>query len=452
MSDPTSFPGDRRLNRRAFLGAVAAAGIVASCGSSSSTNQGPATLTFWKPPGEPTVNQENAFYNSLNAKYKKAHPKVTINHLTVPWADASTKYTAAFSSSSPPDVSYQILPWVNQFGSAGALVPVAANDSTLGSYLKGIPSNVLNSAKDAKGDYYGVPYYTSHFTLAINQDIWKKAGSPKVPTTYAEMAPFAKQLTFDEAGHQLGQPGFDKTRIATYGMAWPGDWTISVNYLYNYFWSYGTDYISKDKKDIGFNNSAGRAALSVMKQMVDSGATTPMNLYTDPNAWGALLPAGKVGMAWTSPISPETMQSYPSAQLQVLNLPAGPAGRYIVGGVGFLCVAKKSKYHTQGFQYIKFLVDDANVKSYLRSTLLFPVKDLGANLYEGAVDPRLATFLDDAEKQSKNIRLTRVLPYSPDEYLIGEINNYLLGSVSLDSMLQSASSQIQIMARNAGVK
>lgn len=457
MSQPASPP---LLSRRALFGgaAAAAAAFAAGCSpvnpSGGSTgkdaaHKGAVSLSFWKPPGLDT-NPENKFYNALTKSFASSHGGDQINHLVVPWDNALTKYTAAFGGGTPPDISYQILLWLDQFSSSGVLAPLTEIDPKLD--LSGYETGALNSAKGSDGKLYGLPYYSSRFVLALNLDAYEAAGSPTLPKTYADLTAFVKMLTVDNNGNRPGDAGFDRKNIKTYGMSWPGDYATQTNYIWNYLWSYGADFLSQDNKDIGFDNAGGRTALGLIRQMQLDGSATPINLYADPDKFGELLPTGKAAVAWIAPPTPATWQQFPKARLKVLDLPSGPKGTFIIGGLGYLSVATKSKYPQTALEFIKFIGNDANVSKYLQETLLFPVKStITASVYDAVANRNAREFLAAALPQGKFLRTTRPEPYSPDQFLIGEVNNYVSGQKSLDQMISDAHKEIKVMAKNAGI-
>lgn len=456
MSGPTA-PHLPMLSRRTLL-AVAALGVATACspvgqpstgGKDVDTGGKPAKLDFWKPPGQAPA-LENKFFNGLSAAFAAKHNSDAINHVILPWADASTKYTAAFGGGTAPDIAYLTLLWLNQFSSAGALTALDELDPKLD--LSGFNTSAIDSARGADGKLYGMPYYSSRFVLAMNENIWEDAGKPDLPVTYEDLGKFVKKLTFDKSGKALGASGFDKESIATYGLAWPGLYGTQVNYLWNYLWAYGSDYVSEDGKGIGFDNEGGREALTLMREIQESGASTPMALYADDLKWGEVLMTRKAAVQWIAPPTADTFKKYPDLRLKVLDIPKGPGGQFVVGGVGYLCVSAKSKYQQTALDFIKYATDDANVSRYLQETLLFPVRDtITSDVFSTVANKKSKAFLVESLPQGKLMRLTRPLPYNAEEYLAGEINNYVSGQKDLDSMIKTAAKQIATMAKNAGM-
>ncbi|HVX46819.1 MAG TPA: extracellular solute-binding protein [Mycobacteriales bacterium] len=437
------------IKRRTLLQAFGAAGVaagLAGCGGSSSKK-----VTFWLTPN--ASDQDMAAYvKRMSTGFEKKNKGVTVSSLIIPWENALTKYTAAYSGGAPPDVTYQIIPWMNKWRSTGVLADFHKHLSAadLDPILNGAAKGYIDAAQGPKGELLAVPFTQGYFVLVLNEDIWEKAGKPALPKTYEEMVPFAQALTMDKQGRKLGDSGFDAKNVDHYGMTWPLVPTIQDNYVWQYFWSYGSDYISADHKDIGFDNDAGRAALKAMKAMSDSGAATPPGLYTDTNKWSDTIYAGKAAMQWTDQFTPDQAKQYPKVRFRVLDLPSGPSGRSVVAGCGYWAVSAKSGNIDRAFELAKFLLSPTQADDYIRMILGRPVRTVSGDFYSKPLaDPRINMLLNDSTSYGKFARPTLVLPYQPQEYLLGKINDYLSGRQDLDAMIKEASSHIQQMARTS---
>jgi len=437
------------MSRRRLLGMSAAllAGTALASATGRAFAQSAATLQFWKMPNMAAEN-ENAYWATTVAGFKGKSGN-TVEHLLVPWAEFLTKYTAAFSSGTAPDISYQVTNTLNQFGSNGLLADLKSIDPSL-------DTSAINQAMIASatqdGKLYGYPYISSRFVLALNEAVWEKAGKPALPKTYDDMIGFAKKLTFDEAGKPLGDPAFDKSKVAVYGMAWPGTYEVVINYIWNVLFSYGVKPFSTDMKTIGFDTDAGRAALKHLKDLQDSGGATPLTLYADANKWAELLPSGKVGVQWVE-ANVQQFVNFPDARLQVMDPPAGPAGAFVSGAAGYLVIAEASANKPAALDFIKYVTTGAPYNDYIAQSLLFPVSTNAdpQALYGKVSEKRAYDFLAAALPQTKAMLFPAALPYNGYEYLVGEINNYLSGQKSLDQMIADAKAQTATLAANAGL-
>ncbi len=437
------------VTRRRLLTMSAAllAGTALAATAGRAFAQGGATLQFWKMPNMAAEN-ENAYWATAVAGFKEASGN-SVEHLLVPWAEFLAKYTAAFVSGTAPDVSYQVTNTLNQFGGNGLLADLRAIDPALDT--SAINQAMIESATQ-DGKLYGYPYISSRFVLALNEVVWEKAGKPALPTTYDELLEFAKQLTFDEAGKPLGDPSFDKSKVAIYGMAWPGSYEVVINYIWNVLFSYGVTPFSADMKDVGFDTPEGRAALEHLKALQDSGAATPLTLYADATQWAELLPAGKVGLQWVE-ANVQQFVKFPDARLQVMEPPAGPAGAFVSGAAGYLVIAEASANKPAALDFIKYVTSGAPYDDYIAQSLLFPVSTTAdaAAMYGKVSEKRAYDFLAAALPQTKSMLFPAALPYNGYEYLVGEINNYLSGQKSLDQVISDARQQTATLAANAGL-
>jgi len=436
------------ITRRRILGMTAAlmAGTALASATGTAFAQG-ASLQFWKMPNMAAEN-ENAYWAKTVADFQASSGN-SVEHLLVPWAEFLTKYTAAFVSGTAPDVSYQVTNTLNQFGSNGLLADLRAIDPALDT--SAINQAMIETATQ-DGKLYGYPYISSRFVLALNEAVWEKAGKPALPTTYDELLEFAKKLTFDDAGRPLGDPAFDKSKVAVYGMAWPGSYEVVINYIWNVLFSYGVTPFSADMKDIGFDTPEGRAALEHLKALQDSGAATPLTLYADAQQWADLLPAGKAGVQWVE-ANVQQFVNFPEARLQVMAPPAGPAGAFVSGAAGFLVIAEASQNKAAALDFIKYVTTGAPYDDYIAQSLLFPVSTNAdaAAMYGKVSEKRAYDFLAAALPQTDAMLFPAALPYNGYEYLVGEINNYLSGQKSLDQMIADARQQTAVLAQNAGL-
>ena len=439
------------LDRRRFLemsGVAAAALALAAC-SPGGGQQTTGNVTYWVQPNAAEEDMK-AFFARLTAEFGEGQSAFSAKPLLVPWEDSLTKLTAAFSGGNPPDVSYQIIPWMNKWREAGVLADFRqiAPKADLDAFLENVNPALLAPVEGPNGELLGIPYVTGGaHQLTLNLNVWEAAGSPDLPTTYEEMAEFAKLLTIDTSGKRLGQQGFDSSNVASYGLTWPAFPAIQENYLWHYFWSFGTEYMSEDGTDIGFDNDEGRAALEFMKGMVDSGAATPAGLYTDESGWTNALASGASGMQWTGQFTLDQATQFPDARLQILEPPKGPGGEaYIVGACGYISVSAKSQRAEGAYELAKALLSNPLIDDYTRTILALPVHGSEGDFYTDLPDPRMNDFQNEAAKLNSFTRVLPQLKISPNEYLIGKINDYVLGNQSLDDMMTDCHAQIQQMA------
>lgn len=407
-------------------------------------------VNYWVVPNATQEQMEN-FLASTESAFAEADEGLTMKGTIIPWEDAATKLTAAFAGGNPPDAAYLVAGWMNTLDRDGLLADLNQLEN-IDEILDGVPQAYIDAGTNTRGELVGAPYLGGLATLTINEDVWKRAGEPALPTTWEDVIPFAQKMTFDVNGKQLGDPGFDDSHVEVYGMAWPSVYGIQVNYMWNYLKAYGADVLNEEQTDIGFNNDEGREALTYLKSLVDSGAVTPAGRFAEDAEWWRAVKAGTVGMSWSVGLDAAELKEYPDTNISVIDVPAGPKGQFLMAGIGFISVAKNAKNPEAALKLGGFIASPEQRDIYTRLTLTKPVRPPaeGEKYYTDLPDPRLNDFQNEASAQVEHAWLMPALRFDPQEYLIGKINDYLLGNQSLDDMLNEASQQVKQLSDQAG--
>lgn len=446
--------GSNQLTRRSLLqigGAMGAAVALASCSlGETSGAKGKSQLNFWLTPNASPEAMKSFTDDMAKGLSDLSKGDTSVASLVVPWENALTKYTAAFSGNNPPDVTYQIMPWMNKWRDTGVLADLRkfASKEELASFTEGQPKSYLDAATGPHGELFAVPFTQAFQPLTVNVAVWEKADKPDLPKTLEEMIGFAKAMTLDTKGRSLTDKGFDSKNIEHYGMSWPAVPANQENWMWQYFWDYGADSINEAKDDIGFDNPEGREALAFMKKFVASGAVTPPGLYADAARWDTATISGQTAMQWQTNLTEDMAKQFPDAQLKVVPLPSGPAGQFIVAGCGYWAMSAKSKDPKAAYQFTRFLLEPKQADRYIRTILGQPTRPVEGNYYsEPLPDPRMNTFLNEATGYAAHARANPILPFQPNELILGKINDYLFQGQSLDDMIKEASQGVKQMAK-----
>lgn len=188
----------QQWNRRRWRVPVAASamiiawsGLVACSAQSGASggNSSSSTITLTEEDYY-TSGSANTFWNETFAEYHKLHPNVTIQRKAVPQTGYVPQLLNQAGASALPNIVMIDNPYVPQFASSGALMPLRQ----IGSIdTSGITPTLLNNGM-YKGTLYAIPPYTNTIALAYNKKLFAAAHlSP--PTTWAEMISDAKKLT-----------------------------------------------------------------------------------------------------------------------------------------------------------------------------------------------------------------------------------------------------------------
>ena len=184
---------ERRISRRDLLrysalgGAAAALAPVAARAASpgrllfqASPSSVTGTLESWTPDTrDDAITAEKWWGEAFQARY----PGVTVDQLTVPYGDDTTKLIAGDAAGAVPDMLYAYSQYLYTYGVDGLTQPVndlidqIGRDRFIASALDGITVD---------GNIYTVPQTGFPFMIYYRKDLYDQLGL-KVPTTHEEL-------------------------------------------------------------------------------------------------------------------------------------------------------------------------------------------------------------------------------------------------------------------------
>ena len=174
----------RRLLLCGLLGLILT-GVV-SCLKSPSTQT--PQLEFWTMELQPKFND---YFKDAIGKFEAANPSIKVNWVDIPWGVMQGKIQAAMGAKTAPDVVNLNPDFAIQLAARNAwlnLDPVLTKGENK-EYLPGIWQ-----AGTLDGKAFSLPWYLTTNVTIYNQELFTKAGVPKPPTTYQELAQVAKQI------------------------------------------------------------------------------------------------------------------------------------------------------------------------------------------------------------------------------------------------------------------
>ncbi|MBN2142636.1 ABC transporter substrate-binding protein [Candidatus Woesearchaeota archaeon] len=197
-------------------------------------------------------------YNALN-------PNVEVEILQVPYVEYADKMNLMYDAGVAPDI-YQIYStWGVSYQKEGMLDPLPAD------ILADIKANYVSSSGAViDGELRAIPSEVNDHAMLYNKEIFKKAGivdadgNAKPPTTWAELADYAKKTTIKDANGNIEQYG-----IAFY----KGIDGYVVDPFLSLLFSNGGKFLSDDEKKCMLNNEAGVETLTAMTDLFKSGST-----------------------------------------------------------------------------------------------------------------------------------------------------------------------------------
>ena len=201
------------------LAVVALALPLAACSGGGGASSDTSTVNWW------TWDEKQAVsYKECLAGFEKENPSVTVNISQYSVDDYFTKLTAGFVAGNAPDAFQNSVQFFDAYAKQGQLEPLddymEKTDFDIDRYNVGV-----SAWQYTDGKQYGLPldwaatafYYNDDMVTAAGytaDDIANMTWNPDDGGTFDTIA---THLTIDENGVRGDEPGFDKTKVATYG-------------------------------------------------------------------------------------------------------------------------------------------------------------------------------------------------------------------------------------------
>ncbi|MEO3807589.1 extracellular solute-binding protein [Sphaerisporangium sp. B11E5] len=277
--------------RRAISAAAAAAALalaVSACGGGTPEQPAATATGAAEPAGQVTwwdtsdATNEGPVFQELIKDFQAKYPKIKVNYVNVPFAEAQNKFkTAAQSGSGAPDVLRADVGWVAEFASLGYLAPLDGTPAV------DKPEDFLASPASSgkfNGKTYAVPQVTDTLGLLYNKELLKKAGHDAPPKTFAEL----KQTALDV-----------KSKTGADGLAL----NIDAYFLLPFIYGEGGDLLDVSTKKITVAAPQAVAGVKVVEDLITSGAATKPAIQDSYNNAQAAFKEGKVAMIFNGPWS-----------------------------------------------------------------------------------------------------------------------------------------------------
>lgn len=372
--------------RRGIAAAVLATAIAVSasaCGSSggsgsgsaSGANAGPVTITWWD---TSDATNEAPTYKALVAQFEQANPTIKVNYVSVPFANAQTKFTAAAAAGKgAPDVLRSDVGWTPGFAQQGFLVPL---DGTPAAADKAAFEPQLIQQATYQGKLYGMPEVTDTLGLMYNKALFTKAGITAAPKTWDELKADAALVKQKD-----GVDGFAFNPASYYAMP--------------FLYGEGTDMLDTTSKKLEFNSPAAIKGINTLKDLIASPGVSKLD--TTPNGYTNIMDAfesGKVASIIQGPW--ETTNVFKGASfsdksnLGIAAVPAGSAGKAgaPIGGHNLVAYAGSDAAHQAAAEkFIAFMTSAASQTTIATKNATLPTRQ---DAYTSAVtaNPGIAGF------------------------------------------------------------
>ncbi len=178
------------------------------------------TISYWMWDGN-----QSPEYRKCADKFEAANPGIKIDVKQEGWDNYWTNLTTGFVAGTAPDVFVNHLSRFPEFLTNEVMVDltdrIAADKTDMAGYIPG-----LAESWNKEGHQYGLPKDWDTVALVYNKKMVADAGVAEEEMMNLDWNPkdggsFGKvlaKLSVDQAGKHGDQEGFDKTKVATYGM------------------------------------------------------------------------------------------------------------------------------------------------------------------------------------------------------------------------------------------
>lgn len=351
--------------RRVVTVAVAATlvlGAAACGGGPGDTPQQPAkdpasvsgTITWWDT--SDATNEAPAF-QKLVKDFQASHPKIHVNYVNVPFADAQNKFkNAAQSGAGAPDVIRAEVGWTTEFAALGYLAPLD------GTRALDRPGDFLpNPAASGRyqGKTFAVPQVTDTLALLYNKDLLKQAGHASPPTTLAEL----RQTALDV------QKKTDATGLML---------NVDPYYLLPFIYGEGGDLVDAAHKKITIDDPPAVNGVKQVTGLMDAGAAPKPSAQDSYTNTQAAFKDGKVAMIYNGPWSMADNYGGKAfknrANLGVAPVPAGSVKAASPTGGHDYAVYAGSKNLNASYEFVRYMDSAQSQATITKAIGLLPTR------------------------------------------------------------------------------
>ncbi|MEW1959371.1 extracellular solute-binding protein [Kineococcus sp. NPDC059986] len=372
----------RRIQRTVTIAALVSVVTltVGACGGSGFSDSGGAGGTGAGTDGEltsskdgltvlfaPSGDAETASVTSAVESWSKSSG---VGTTVVPATQLNQQLSQGFASGKPADVFYL---------SSDALAGYASNGSLL-AYGDRLPNKddfypALVKSFTYDGKFYCAPKDFSTLQLVINTDMWKAAGltDADVPTTWDQLKTVSQKLTRD--GHV--------------GLSVSGEYARLGAFMVQA----GGNLMNADSTEATADSQANVQALQYVKGLLDGGElkyAKDLGAGWGGEAFGKGLAAMTIEGNW---ITGALSKDYPGVKYQVVELPAGPAGKGSLQFSNCWGIAADSPNQAAALKLVEQLTSADSQLAF--SKAFGPMPSIGSAAEQWKTEnPQLVPFLD----------------------------------------------------------
>lgn len=406
----------------ALFGALVLTAGLAGCGDGDDATGGDVTLnyTLW-------VDAQLPAYQACADAFHAKNPKITVKITQLAWDQYWTNLTTKVVSGEAPDVFTDSVAYYPQYLSNNQIVdiePFVKRDKVdLGQYSNGLADLWVRDGKR-----YGLPKDWDAVALLYNKDMAAQAGVSLNDLTWnpADGGTFEKliaRLTIDQNGKRGDEPGFDKTKVKTYGLvADLAAGSLGQTSWGNFAVSNGWYYVDKNPWGTKFNYADQKFTETIawFDSLQDKGFSPKFEKQSTVGT-DAVLESQKAAIGITGSwmagyyLGATVKQKYAFAPL-----PTGPAGRKSATNGLSDAIYAGTKHKEEAWQWVKYLASTECQDTVAEKAVVFPAIKTSSDKALAAFSGKgqdVSVFVDEAKAPNG----TFLLPITENSARVAEL-------------------------------
>lgn len=373
----------------------------------------------------------------------------------IDWGKFHDTMVANFVSGSMPDVMYVSDHWLQEWASAGWLVPLKQvfPGDQVDSLAAGMFPYAI-SGMTFKGQLYGLPYYADPIAFVYNTRMYRQAGIDREPETWEDVLEHARTLK---------QKGVVKYPI---GFGWSQEEPFSIEIVTAMLMSRGDEFFDDSLNPTFLQpNSTLEQHIRWTKTALDEGLMDPESLQRDGVVAGQAIMAGTqtYGMTRASGLAQWQTSSESAEAGNFKMIPIPGRTHQTLGFVRFYGVTKRlaerdAAAKEAGWSFMNYFAgpgpkgDWPVVKAWVRKW------GLGFGPTRLFDDPEVRqlfgkwTNVDVLKQIATTARARKLSPWYPswDVFTRAELQRAYLGQVGVDAALKNIADKWAQLRKEAG--
>lgn len=336
------------------------------------------TLSIWVM--DNGLGSKNAMKRLVKKFYRETGIPVKLTSLS--WGEAFRKITFTFADSNDvaPDVIQLGSTWVPHFASTGAIRPIDNLISKIDT-ARFLGEGLRSTHISGKPETYAVPWFIDVRGFFVNERIWRELGLEDSDfESYAHVLGVLKTIASSDLTTEVG------VKVTPFALPGKDDWA-GQQCMAPFVWSHGGDFVVPSGKGYrsALLDSNTLVGLALYANIMGDEHMAPLSLYenSSDNAEGFVRSERVIHYGTSELIKqleyPEEAGGLANSAIakdgiKVLDLPAGPHGRFSFMGGSHLALGNKkdtSKY-ALAEQLLAYMLRADNIDAFSRQVGFLP--------------------------------------------------------------------------------